>query len=162
MVKFDIQNNQHVLLVTSWFGTLSESGEIDTIFMPSMRSLSFFIKEMGPPCELFFDLDDEGLFLCVWFSPFLSAACQGFWVRKDKRHSPGVFKRWIEVLQKAFLVYNTIIGLTKRPEILDMHVKLGYSISTVIPDLFEDKPGWLVHLHKSNFKYLNKKGKQDG
>jgi len=70
-------------------------------------------------------------------------------------------KTLFPVLREVFKLVPVIMGVTKRPEILEIHRKLGYDISIVIPNLYGDKPGWIVQLHRDKFRFLNKKKKQE-
>lgn len=154
MTKLDLDNNGHAMLLQGMWARMERDGDIDAGFMSDSHILTRFFEIYRPPTQCFFDMDEDGIYFAVWFAPFLSSMWQGLWVREDKRKSPGVFKSWIGVLNDVLEHIPVIIGITKRPELLEPHKKLGYDISMAIPEIYEGKTGWLVQLHRSRFKYL--------
>jgi len=96
----------------------------------------------------------------VWLSSWMNAAWMGLWIREDKRQSRKCFSNLVEVMRETFKLLPVIMGVTQRPEILEIHRKLGYDISIVIPDLYGSKPGWIVQLHRDKFKFLKENKKK--
>ena len=92
-----------------------------------------------------------------WFTPWLNSAWMGLWIREDKRHSKEAFRNLIDLMNEALELVPVIMGVTRQPELIEIHRKLGYDISMVVNNLYGDFPGWIVSLHKSNFRFLKEK-----
>jgi hypothetical protein len=159
MITLDLNNNAHAMLLQQMWATMEQAGDIEAGFMSDNHIITQFFELFRPPTQTFISVDEAGIYFAAWFSPFLSAVWQGMWVREDKRQSPSVFKDWISVLNEIFTYVPTVLGLTKRADLLEPHKKLGYDISLVIPEIYEGQAGWLVQLHRNRFKYY-KPGEQ--
>ena len=59
-------------------------------------------------------------------------------------------------MTEAFKLTPVIMGVTKQPDLLEIHKKLGYNISLIVPELYGDDPGWIVSLHRNDFKHMRK------
>ena len=156
MIIFNVEDNQHLYAFTSWHKKLRDDKEFDEIFTKPKNILIEFFKIFSPPCQVYFELDEAGLVYVFWYTPWIESIMQGVWIREDHRHSKDVFKDWMRLLNAYFLQYNVVMGITKRPELLAEHIKLGYDITDPIPNLFGDRPGWIVNLQKNNFRFLDK------
>lgn len=154
MIKLDLNNNAHAMLLQQMWATMEQAGDIEAGFMSDSHIVTRFFEIFRPPTQGFFEMDDKGIYFATWFSPFLSSMWQGLWIREDKRRSPTVFKSAFELLNEVFREVPVIIGITKRAELLESLKELGYDISMAIPEIYEGKTGWLVQLHRSRFKYL--------
>ena len=141
---------------------MEDKGEIDQIFMQDIHSPVRFFALFTQPQELYFEADTDGIYLAAWYQPWLNGTIQSMYMREDVRHSPKVAKMWFRLINRVFEVYPVILGVTKQQHILDMHLRLGYSVSTVVPDLFGDQEhGWIVSLHKNDYKFKTLKEKSD-
>ena len=160
MLQFSPNNPDHVLLAQDLWNKLKESGDLDGMFMEGQATTAYQIMGlMSDPNYGFLDVDEKGVWMAVWFSSWMNSAWMGLWVREDKRHSMSFHKNLFPLLRGAFKLVPVIMGVTKKPEILEIHRKLGYDISIVVPNLYGDKPGWIVQLHRDQFKFLKKKQK---
>ncbi len=154
MIKLDLDNNAHSMLLQGMWARMEQDGDIEAGFMSDSHIITRFFEIFRPPTQSFFLMDEDGIYFMCWFYPFLSGMWQGLWIREDKRKAPSVFKAWIGVLNDVLEHTPIILGITKRHELLEPHKKLGYDISMAIPELYEGKTGWLVQLHRNRFKYL--------
>ncbi len=161
MLQFNPHDSNHILLAQNFWNTLKESGDLDGIFMNGQATTAYQLMDMlSPPNYGFLDIDDKGVGMAIWFSSWMNAAWMGLWIREDKRQSIKYFQNLTSAMREAFKLVPVIMGVTKKPEILEIHRKLGYDISIVIPDLYGDKPGWIVQLHRDQFRFLKEKQKQ--
>lgn len=158
MLQFSPHDPDHILLVQNLWNTLNEVGDLELVFMKHEATTAYQLMTiLAPPNYGFMDIDDKGVWMAVWFSSWMNAAWMSLWVRKDMRHSMKLHKNLFPVMREAFKLVPLIMGVTKQPEILEIHRKLGYDISIVVPDLYGDKPGWIVQLHRDQFRFLEKK-----
>ena len=158
MLSFNPHDPSHILLAQNLWDKLHKSGDLEGLFMDAHVTTSFQLTEiLSPPNFGFLDFDDDGVWFAVWFSPWLNAAWMGLWCREDMRHSMKFHKNLFPLMREAFNRVPVIMGVTQKPEILEIHKKLGYDISIVIPELFKTKPGWIVQLHKDQFRFLEPK-----
>ena len=161
MLQFNPHDSDHILLAQNFWNTLKESGDLNGIFMNGQATTAYQLMHLlSPPNYGFMDIDDKGVGMAIWFSSWMNAAWMGLWIREDKRQSIKYFQNLTSAMREAFKLVPVIMGVTKKPEILEIHRKLGYDISIVIPDLYGDKPGWIVQLHRDQFRFLKEKQKQ--
>ena len=161
MLQFNPNDPDHILLAQNFWSHLKDSGDLDGIFMNGQATTSYQLMDMlAPPNYGFMDVDDKGVGMAIWFSSWMNAAWMGLWIREDKRQSIKYFQNLTSAMREAFKLVPVIMGVTKKPEILEIHRKLGYDISIVVPDLYGDKPGWIVQLHRDQFRFLKEKQKQ--
>ncbi len=161
MLQFNPHDPDHILLAQNLWRTMKESGDIEAIFMKHEALTSYQIMDLlSPPNYGFLDIDDKGVGMAIWFSSWMNAAWMGLWIREDKRQSIKYFQNLVGALREAFKLVPIVMGVTKRSEILEIHRKLGYDISIVVPDLYGDKPGWIVQLHRDQFRFLKEKPKK--
>jgi len=162
MLQFNQHDPDHILLVQDLWTKLEESGDLEGMFKdPEITTSYQLMGFMAPPNYGFMEVDDKGVWMGIWFSSWMNAAWMGLWVRKDMRHSMKFHKTLFPILREAFKLVPVIMGVTKLPEILEIHRKLGYDISIVVPELYGDKPGWIVQLHRDKFRFLNKREKKE-
>jgi hypothetical protein len=129
-------------------------GTFDDVFDERFKSITLFTQLFSPPQQLLFDVDEEGVWFAVWVEPFLGGLWHSYWVRPDKQRSKAALINFIEVLRTLFEVTNVVVSATKHQHLLDILRKLGYNVGLLVPDLFNKGNGWMIHLHKSQFKYL--------
>ncbi len=156
MIVYDPNDDEHIIAMAIWAKKmLNDDAMADIFAKDGIATLSQLFEEFAPPTAVFFSIDNEGIYHVLWYNTFVNAISQGAWVREDKRSSTDVFKNWMEILRAYFEVTKTIIGITQHSKHLAAHTKLGYEVNEAIPELFgENKPGWILYLHKSKFKYL--------
>jgi len=156
MIKLDLDNNAHTLLLQEMWGNMENAGDIEAGFLSDSHIITRFFEIFRPPTQTFIGLDDTGIYTAFWFSPLFSAMIQGLWIREDRRGNARVFMELVEVLRQVFEHIPVVIGYTKRRDLLEPVRKMGYDISMAIPDLFEGQTGWMIQCHRSRFKYLKK------
>lgn len=160
MLHFNPHDPDHILLAQNLWNTLKESGDLEGIFMKHEITTSYQLMHMlSPPNYGFLDIDDKGVMMGIWLTSWMNAAWMGLWIREDKRQSKKCFTNLVDAMRETFKLVPVIMGVTKKPEILEIHKKLGYDISIVVPDLYGAKPGWIVQLHRDQFRFLKQKQK---
>ena len=157
MFLYNSKDNNHNLLVQQLWMQLEETGDLQKIFYEKEQSSSFdFMTLLAPPRLSFFDVDDKGVWMLVWFTPWLNATYMGLWCREDMRFKMKFTKNLFAIMTETFKLTPVIMGVTKRSDLLEILKKLGYNISLVVPELFGDSPGWMMYLHKNDFKHMRK------
>ena len=155
MYLYNSKDNDHNLLVQQLWIDLNKNGDLKKMFFEKEQNSSYdFMTLLAAPRWSFFDVDDRGIWMLVWFSPWLNSAWMGLWCREDMRFKMSLSKNLFTVMSEAFKFFPVIMGVTKQPDLLEIHKKLGYNISQIVPELYGDSPGWIVSLHKSHFKHL--------
>ena len=161
LIHFSPNDPDHILLAQNMWNTLKDSGDLEKVFMKHEILTSHqLVNILSPPNFGFLDIDDKGVTMSVWLSSWMNAAWMGLWIREDKRQSRKCFTNLIEVMRETFKLLPVIMGVTQRPEILEIHRKLGYDISIIVPDLYGSKPGWIVQLHRDKFRFLKEEVKE--
>jgi hypothetical protein len=162
MFLYNSSDNTHNLLIQQLWLELEKSGDLQQMFYANEQTSSFALMTLlAAPRWSFFDVDDKGIWMLVWFNQWLNSAWMGLWCREDMRHKMKFSKNLFTVMSEAFRFFPVIMGVTKRADLLEIHKKLGYNVSLIVPELYGDSPGWLVSLHKNNFKHL-KEPETDG
>ena len=157
MYLYNSRDNNHNLLVQQLWMELEKSGDLQKMFFKGEQTSSYdFMTLLASPRWSFFDVDEKGIWMLVWFTPWLNSAWMGLWCREDMRPHLSFSKNLFKIMSEAFKLTPVIMGVTQQPDLLEIHKKLGYNISLVVPELFGDSPGWMVYLHKNDFKYIRK------
>ena len=138
-------------LLLQWWSSMVDSGELTEIFAKSCLALGNFYKLFQRPNWLFYREDKEGLQLAIWAEPMFSTACVGLWVAPRSRKSKEVFRAIQLIYYALFTIFNGVIGVTKRENLLTEHVKLGYTVVGKVSSLIDDEPAWIVHLSREAF-----------
>ena len=152
--EYNQLDDKHIALVYKLWFDLKTSGDLARVFYPEDTTAYGLLNLFAKPVRTFFSIDEKGIWMIMWFTPWLRGSFAGLWVREDMRRTKTAYKNLVTLYHGAFELVPVILGVTKLPDILEMHTKLGYDISTIVPHLFGDKPGWIVHLTKEKFLKL--------
>ena len=147
-------DDSHIALIFKLWIDLKASGDLGKVFYPENTTAYGLLTLFARPARTFFCLDEKGIWMIMWFTPWFSGSFVGLWIRDDMRRTKTAYENLMTLHRGAFELVPVLLSVTKLPEILEMHVKLGYDISTAIPHLFEGRPGWLTHLTKEKFLKL--------
>ena len=146
-----IPGREHDMLLTSWWARMDADGELETTLAESCRILSGFIASFQRPRVLFFDADENGICMAIWFEPLMSGAFAGLWVAQHKRHSPSTLKNFRAIFDIALRHFSVIIGVTKKENLISQHERLGYELLGRIPSLFDGEDAWILTLTREGF-----------
>lgn len=129
------------LLILYWFLKLrADPAEFENLFMESARNLTALLHWAKHSVAMMIDVDDDGIRFAAWLAPFLSGAELGAWARKNLRGSKGHLKFMDAVYEKALAEFPVLVGLTKQPQLHNVHLKMGYEFKCEIPSLFDGAP----------------------
>lgn len=134
---------KHETLVVKWY--LSElradPDELKRLFHTSLAlSLTKILWWAAHEVKLAFEFDAQGIWAAAWLSPYMSGAEAGGWIRKDRRATIGAYRFIRHFYDAALQHFPVIVGITKQPELHDLHLALGYRYVGEIPALFDSVP----------------------
>lgn len=145
------------LLLLHWWIHLNEIGDINRLILPETRRLPAFLNIFKPPTAMVYSLDPAGeIDNAFWATPVdgiskhRSAYC-GVWCRSDTRGRRRQYDFTVFAYTFAFEFYDSLLGMTWQPDLLDIHQKLGYNIVGCIPHLYDEDFLYIVHLTRENF-----------
>lgn len=150
MELYDPKDTQMTALVAQMWARINDTPDMEKMFAHP-HTLATFFKAFEPPCVLLFDHDDEGITAATWFEPVFDGAFVSYWVRSDRRKSKVVLESYVRAVYAGLKIFRVLIGLTKQEELLDEHVKFGYTVLCQIPRIFGGKPAWLVQIDEERF-----------
>ena len=155
MYLYNSRDNNHNLLVQQLWMELEKSGDLKKMFFEKEQTSSYdFMTLLANSYMAFFDVVEKGTWMLVWFNPWLNGTWMGLWCREDMRFKMSFSKNLFTIMTEAFKLTPLIMGVTKQPDLLEIHKKLGYNISLIVPELYGDDPGWIVALHRNDFKHM--------
>ena len=153
-------------LIVQWYYQLrSDPVEFENLFDEPVRHLSTFLNYIEHRVKLVFQYDDDGIKYAGWIEPWMKGAFFGFWSRKNERRRVGQVAFIHRVLQRSLQAYPVIIGITRRPELHDVHLALGYErLGDGIPYLFDGKTVFVYVLTQESYdkRRLNHDGRRQG
>jgi hypothetical protein len=138
--------DKHELLMLYWYLELrKDRTEFENLFAEPLRNLTSILSWAKNSVSIMFDNDDAGIRFAAWCAPYLSGAEFGAWSRHDVRGSKAHLRFMDQAYDKALSQYPTLIGLTKQPQLHNIHLKMGYEFKCEIPGLFDGAPA-LVYI----------------
>ena len=139
-VEYDAAKHE-ALVADWWFRRLApDPDERNRLFHSSLHSLTKILWWAAHDVKLAFEYDADGISMAAWISPYMSGAEAGAWLRADKRRTVAAFKFIRKFYDAALQHFPVIVGLTKQPELHDLHLALGYRYVGEIPSLFDSVP----------------------
>ncbi len=142
------------ILISRWWESLVESGEIDLITAKSTRSLSGFFRMLGPPRILLYT-GEEFIDFAVWLEKAPTSTKGYFlsnWTAKSLRGTRRHLRLMHTVYEGAFKFADVLVGMTKQKDLLDIHQKIGYVYGCAIPYFFDNDPAYIVYLTKPGYR----------
>ena len=145
-------SREHDLVVSAWWARLVAGPDAERTFTPSVTdTLSAFLGFFQQPKHLVFKLDTVGIWFAAWLEPVMSGAYFGLWIREDRRHSKLALVAFEESLSIAFTIFPVLIGVTRQPDLIDGHKRLGYTLLGQIPYLWDDTDVYIMFITKDAF-----------
>ncbi len=143
------------LWVTKWWFKMEADGDLRVALSDQCQSLGELFGLISSPTKyVLFATDEDGIWFAAWFEPSLSGVFMGAWCAKEYRHR-GHGRRGLNAFLDAWewglQRWPVVIGITKQPAILDEHRRLGYTIHGPIPQWFDGKSTWIMHLTQGSF-----------
>lgn len=142
------------LLIVQWWMRMREDGDLKLVFFPALHSLSAFVGNWKSG-DLMLEIDDKGITAAMWVNYFMSSAVIGLYIRPDKRHHLGTLRAVLGMYRMLFTARDgaikSIIGVTKQPDLLPEHEKLGYKVLGKVAGIYNGEDGYVVVLAQSDF-----------
>lgn len=155
-LKFYTGTIQDDLYLMKWWMHLYESKkDINKLFRKDSQSLHKFLQLFQQPNVLIYVLKNNEITLAAWYSPFeLSNDCTylSAWTHEKYRGTRFQGECMHAIYEIAFSVRSVIIGITKQPDLLPIHRKIGYNILGRIPRAFDGEDGYIMTLTKKAFE----------
>lgn len=142
------------ILISRWWESLVESGEINLITTRNCRSLSGFFRMLGPPRMLFY-AGEESIDFAVWLEKAGNSDKGYFfsnWIAKPLRGTRRQLRLMHAIYEGTFEFADVLVGMTKQKNLLDIHQKIGYVYGCVVPYFFDSDPAYIVYLTKSGYR----------
>ena len=128
------------LLIAQMYGEMLRAGDLALIFAQPDFTLSTLFEVSKPPeHELIFAVDERGIWLATWFDRFASGAWHTQWIREDRRVSLAATTVSLRIYRAGLAAYKHLLIITWRPELLDLHKALGYTLIGCVPKLFHGR-----------------------
>lgn len=130
------EKSKHEWAAVAWFGHLLDSGDLPKLFLPPLHNLTDFLGLFASGhVLLMFDADTKGIWFATWVEPFASGAFFSLWVRPDYRKRSAALRNVNFVYDQAIKKFPVLIGVTRQPELHEMHLKVGYKFVGDVPKL---------------------------
>lgn len=138
--------------IAQWWLRMRDDGDLDKTFLASAHCLSGFM-DIWKNTDLMVEIDDSGIYVAMWCQRFMGAGMLGLWVRTDKRHSVGAVRSVLRMYRAVFdSGTGSIVGITKQPQLLEEHERLGYRVLGEVPGLWDaQNSGFVVVLTADDF-----------
>jgi hypothetical protein len=149
LVEYDKTEIQDILMM-HWFALLGNTHELEKLFLPEYWSLSKFFAHIVT-LDIVFKADEDGIWFWASYAPILAGAQFDMWIRPDRRYSKACVEAMGEALERGFMHWPVLIGMTTQENLLDAHKRMGYNIVGKIPGLWEGKDTWIMHITKETF-----------
>ena len=146
---------QEDISIFEWWREISATpdGDLYKAFPQSTWALSSFYSLFRSPRVLLYVEDSNGIWFTVWMERLEAAVVFSSWVRESMRGTRAHYRTAKLSYEIAFEMSSTLIGITKRPELLKLHEKIGYTILGSVPKLFDGQDdAWIVVLTKDAFQ----------
>ena len=154
-VIFYQPDTDHDLLVAHWWGHLRDSGDLAKLLAHDEQPFSRFMRDMRKPTELVFQLNPDNptqIVRAAYFQPFTLGALVGLWLHESVRRTRDSLAFVEEVLTQGLRTWPLLVNFTKQPSLLDVHRKLGYTISEEIPAAWDGQSAWIMTLTRRSFE----------
>lgn len=149
--------NEEIFLLR-WWMHLQETGDIKKLIKPSSHSVDSFFHLFSYPTTLIYSLDKDGeINNAAWVSPddekaIKKTAYSGAWTREDTRGTKLQYKFIRTFYSLSFEFFDSLLGITWQKELLDLHIKLGYTVVGCIPDYYDQPYCYIIRLTGGEFK----------
>jgi len=150
------------LLVARWWARMHEDGDIERLFTRDAQTLGSLLRIIAPPKTMLYAMTGPDIWFAAWFEPLFSSLVAGMWIRQDRRTAPGALAAWLATLEMALSVSPTVLGITKQPDLLRGHTRLGYEILGQVPGMWDGEPAWVLCLTRERFAEATARYRRQG
>jgi hypothetical protein len=153
LTQYDPKNPLHEWMAVGWFSTLqADPDEFNKLFAKPLRNLTAFLNWTKNTVLIAWNTDDEGPWICAWIEPCLSGAYAGAWVSKKYRGTIQAMVFMNQFYKRSLEMFPVLLGLTKQPELHDLHLALGYEFARKLPGIFDGDDGFLYVMDRESRK----------
>lgn len=146
-----VQCPLHDVAMLQWYGQLCAAGDIGIVIPRDVYTLSKFFEYLQP-LKVVFKGDDAGIWFVGIFTSMFVGAQFDMWVRPERRKGKAWVEAMCETLEWGFAKWSTLIGLTSQENLLDDHVRMGYTVAGKVPHLWDGtKDLWIMYVTKESF-----------
>lgn len=147
-------NRENDLEIVRWWVRLERDGDLDRLMLEGGRTISDLFRMVAGPSKalLFAHTPEDGIWFAMWFEPCLQGAFCGAWLAKDKRGTRQGVYAFLDAWTWALVAWPVVIGVTKQPNLLPIHRKVGYTVLGAIPDLFDGQEATVMYLTRQAFR----------
>lgn len=153
---YNPDNAAHQAALIVVFTNLVANEELEQTLAPSSHTPHKFLSMMQHSVTTFC-ADEYGIWFLGWFEPVFSGAFASTWVRKDRRGTKRHFLAMVEWLDKGLQLFPVLMGITKQKALLSEHYRLGYTLSGIIPSLWDGEDAYLMLYTDTCFAALQKR-----
>jgi len=146
------------LLVAQLWARMAADGDLDRVFSNPDYPLSAFLTLLAPPHETIYAMDDDGIFMIVWFERFAAGTFLSAYFRPDKRKCRDTDELFRRVLKSGVDAYSTIINLTWQAYLTPIHLAMGYELNGRIPGLFNGRDALIFSCNSASFARAEARG----
>jgi hypothetical protein len=147
-----VPNRENDLEIVRWWVRLERDGDLDKLMMEGARSVSDLFRLVQPPKAMLWELDDDGPWFAMWFEQCFTGAFCGAWMRRDRRGSRKGVHAFLDAWTWALVAWPVLIGVTKQPDLLGIHRRVGYTTLGAIPGIFDGQEATIMYLTRSAFR----------
>lgn len=146
----------HEMILVNWYlELLQDQREFQNLFTAPLRNLTEILFWAKHTVKLYYEADDRGAWMAVWYEPVMSGAYWGCWVRKDKRHSPRMLRNVEQSLDEGLRIFPVLMAPTKQVRLRKEMTRLGFVHQGDIPFLFDGAPAGVYYLTQETREAAN-------
>ena len=141
------------LWITKWWFKMTADGDLARSLSEQCQTLGQLFGLIASPTKyVLFVTDDDGIWFAAWFEPSLTGVFMGMWCSRERRRTRAGLHVLLDAWEWALLRWPVVLGITKQPDILDEHRRLGYAVhEPPVPHWFDGRPTWVLSLTRAGF-----------
>lgn len=140
------------VLVARWWGRMAEDGDLDNLFLAESRTLGALFSLVRPPRHFVYLAEEPGgIWFAMWGDQIMAGAFIGMWLRRDRRRTRRGLCAFLDGLEWLLSIVPVVLGVTKQPNIVAEHERLGYTVFGRLPEFFDGQEATVVALTRDAF-----------
>lgn len=146
-----IADDAHGLLLLSLWAQMAHDHSLYRVMFPDAQSPVDFLRALARTGDVFMSADDAGPWAAAWITPVLSGASYNIWVRTAKRPTRAHLRFVLETLRLVFGRFQVVAACTRDPRQATLYAKLGFTLRSVVPHLYNGDTAILQWLTRERF-----------
>ena len=144
----------HDPILADWYLQAIQAGELHRIVRPVGQALGGFLAAFRPPTRLYYTVDDAGVRLAAWGSPWGDGCALGVWIRPDQRRHRGVLLGEGQAAIRAVLEHWPIgFAIVTQERLLRTYTRCGVQFAPLAIPGLRDGPAFLGWVTAATFGY---------